>query len=234
MGGHPKPGQPDTSVATIVGLAPDMKQQSLGADAPPIVYTPLKQVEDSSLRLAHGWFTPTWVLRSRDDSAAAGTALQQALRAVDPQQPLITVRTMDSMIDRSLTAQRFQMLLIGSCALLALILAAAGLFGVIAYAVAQRAHEMGIRLALGATAGQLVGAIVGQGALLAVIGVVLGLLGAGAASRLLTSFMFGISATDPLTFVSAALLLLGIAMVSSAVPAWRITRLDPATTLRRD
>jgi len=135
---------------------------------------------------------------------------------------------------RSLTRQRFQMLLIGSCALLALVLAAAGLFGVISYAVAQRGHELGIRLALGATSGQLVGRIVGQGALLAVVGVALGLLGAAAASRVLTSFMFGVSATDPTTFVLAAVLLLGIAMVSSAVPAWRITRLDPMTTLRQE
>jgi putative ABC transport system permease protein len=232
MGGKPKPGEPNRGVVTIVGLAPDMKQQSLGEPMLPIVYTPLDQMNDATLRLAHGWFSPTWVIRSRDDSGGAATAVQQALRAADPAQPLATVRTMDAMIDRSLTRQRFQMLLIGSCALLALVLAAAGLFGVISYAVAQRGHEMGIRLALGATSRQLVGGIVGQGAMLALIGVALGLLGAGAASRLLTSFMFGISATDPATFVIASAMLLGIAMASSAVPAWRITRLDPATTLR--
>jgi putative ABC transport system permease protein len=234
FGGKPEPGKASNGITTIVGLAPDMKQQSLGSDVPPIVYTPLEQTNDSGLRLAHGWFTPTWLIRSRDDGASAATTLQQTLRAIDPQQPLVTVRTMETMIDRSLTQQRFQMLLIGSCALLALVLAAAGLFGVISYAVAQRAHEMGIRLALGATSSQLVGGVVGQGAILALVGIVLGLLGAGAASRLLTSFMFGISATDPSTFVIAAVLLLGIAMASSAVPAWRITRLDPATTLRQE
>jgi putative ABC transport system permease protein len=234
LGGRMNGTEKSRNVAIIVGLAPDMKQDSLGQPMLPIVYTPLEQVEDDSLRLAHGWFTPTWVIRGRDDSPAAATALQQAMRAIDPQQPLAVVKTMDSMIETSLTQQRFQMLLIGSCALLALVLAAAGLFGVISYAVAQRAHELGIRLALGATSGQLVGRIVGQGALLAIVGIVLGLIGAGAASRLLTSFMFGISATDPSTFALAAVLLLGIAMASSAVPAWRITRLDPATTLRQE
>jgi putative ABC transport system permease protein len=222
------------SIATIVGLAPDMKQASLGTDAPPIVYTPVDQVDDESLRLAHGWFTPTWVVRGRDDGPGAATAVQQAVHAIDPQQPFVSFKTMDAMIDRSLTQQRFQMSLIGMCALLALVLAAAGLFGVISYGVAQRSHEMGIRLALGATGAQLVAGIVSQGALLAIAGIVLGLLGAGAASRILTSFMYGISATDPLTFVAAALLLFAIALTASAIPAWRITRLDPATTLRQE
>jgi putative ABC transport system permease protein len=211
-----------------------MKQQSLGTNAPPIVYTPVEQVNDEGLRLAHGWFTPTWVVRSRDDGPGAAATVQQAVHAIDPQQPFVSFRTMDAMIDRSLTQQRFQMLLIGMCSLLALVLAAAGLFGVISYSVAQRSHEMGIRLALGATGRQLVGGIVGQGAILAIAGIVIGLLGAGAASRILTSFMYGISATDPLTFVAAALLLLAMAIAASAVPAWRITRLHPATTLRQE
>jgi putative ABC transport system permease protein len=234
FGGGMRDSANPRSIRTIVGLAPDMKQVSLGETALPIVYTPVDQVNDEGLRLAHGWFTPTWVVRSRDDGPGAATAVQLAVRAIDPQQPFVAFKTMDAMIDGSLTQQRFQMLLIGSCALLALVLAAAGLFGVISYGVAQRAHEMGVRLALGATGGQLVGGIVGQGAILAIAGIVLGLLGAGAASRILTSFMFGISATDPLTFVAAALLLLGIALAASAVPAWRITRLDPATTLRQE
>ena len=131
FGGRRNAGEPNTSIATIIGLAPDMKQQSLGEPMLAIVYSPLEQVDDASLRLAHGWFTPTWVIRSRDEGPGAATALQQAMRAADPQQPLATVRTMETMIDRSLTRQRFQMLLIGSCALLALVLAAAGLFGVL-------------------------------------------------------------------------------------------------------
>jgi putative ABC transport system permease protein len=227
-------GKDASALTTIVGLAPDMKQTSLGEPTPPIVYTPVDQTNDQGLRLAHGWFEPTWLVRSRDDGSGAAAAVQQVVRAIDPQQPFVSFKTMDEMIDGSLTQQRFQMLLIGSCALLALVLAAAGLFGVISYAVAQRSHELGIRLALGATARQLVGGIVGQGAILTIVGIALGLAGAAAASRILTSFMFGISATDPATFVAAAMSLLAIAMLASAVPAWCITRLDPATTLRQE
>jgi ABC-type antimicrobial peptide transport system permease subunit len=125
------------------------------------------------------------------------------------------------------------MYLIGACALLAVVLAGAGLFGVISYSVAQRTQEMGIRLALGATARQLVGSIVGQGAAMAGLGLVIGLAGAFAATRVLKSLVFGVSTTDPLTFVAAAALLALVALAASLVPAWRVTRLDPALTLRR-
>jgi ABC-type antimicrobial peptide transport system permease subunit len=125
------------------------------------------------------------------------------------------------------------MYLIGACALLAVVLAGAGLFGVISYSVAQRTQEMGIRLALGATARQLVGSIVGQGAMMAGLGLVIGLAGAFGATRVLKSFVFGVSTTDPLTYAAAAALLALVALAASLMPAWRVTRLDPALTLRR-
>jgi putative ABC transport system permease protein len=216
----------------IVGVVRDMKQQSLATPVLPTIYVSIGQVNDS-VKNAHVWFATNWIVRTHGPAPGLPDAMTQALRAVDPRQPFSRIRTMDALIDRSLTSQRFNMLLVGASALLAVVLSAAGLFGVISYAVAQRGHEMGVRLALGATAGQLVGSVVRQGALLGVIGVAIGLAGAFGLTRLLKTFVFGVSPTDPLTFASAALLLLGLTMLASLVPALRLTRLDPASVLRR-
>jgi ABC-type antimicrobial peptide transport system permease subunit len=175
-----------------------------------------------------------WLLRRREDAGGGlVAAVTREVGEIDPTLPFVAFRSMDDRIASSATQQRFHMYLIGACALLAVVLAGAGLFGVISYSVAQRTQEMGIRLALGATARQLVGSIVGQGALMAGLGLVIGLAGAFAATRVLKSFVFGVSTTDPLTFVAAAALLALVALAASLVPAWRVTRLDPALTLRR-
>jgi putative ABC transport system permease protein len=207
-------------------------------------------MSDAGIRQVHVWFETHWVVRMRTQSSAPGDPLSgdddaaaisplidtlpRAVRAIDPLQPFSRVMTMTALIDKSLTSQRFHMLLIGACAMLATVLAAAGLFGVISYVVAQRSHEMGVRLALGATAARLVGSVAGQGIALAAIGVIIGVAGAFGVTRLMTTFMFGISPTDPLTFMTAATLLLVLATLAALVPALRLTRLDPATVLRRN
>jgi putative ABC transport system permease protein len=225
----------DANVVEIVGVVGDTKQRSLREAVPETVYVPVDQTSSGALQMAHTWFETQWIVRTRGDRDEAGMAeaMRRTLRTIDPRQPFGRIRTMASMIDGSLTGTRFGLLLIGASALLAVVLAAAGLFGVIAYAVAQRRHEMGVRLALGATAGQLIRAIVYQGSMLAALGVVLGVAGALALTRLLASFIYGVTATDPLTFASAAMLLLIVSIAASLAPALRLMRLDPVAVLRR-
>jgi putative ABC transport system permease protein len=153
-------------------------------------------MSEDGIRQTHVWFETHWVVRMHAEGIGLPEPLARAMRDVDPRQRFSRIQLMTTLIDRSLTAQRFHMWLIGASALLALMLASAGRFGVISFAVAQRRHEMGVRLALGATAGQLVGAVVRQGTLLATIGIVLGASGAFALTRVLEMFVFGVSATD--------------------------------------
>lgn len=226
------PRNPTERTVEIVGIVPDLKQQSLDRVPPETMYVPLEQVS-SGIDVAHAYFPVTWLVRTSGAHPDVAAAIQREMAQIDPTLPFIGFSSMDDRIAGTLTQQRFHMYLIGSCALLALLLAGAGLFGVIAYAVAQRTQEMGVRLALGATPSQLVRMIVRQGAVLAITGIVVGLCGAFAATRVLQSFLFGVSATDPLTFAASAALLLAIALAASFVPAWRVTSLDPALTLRK-
>jgi putative ABC transport system permease protein len=200
---------------------------------PETIYVPVTQMSDGGIRQTHVWFETHWVVRTHAAGIGLAEPLARAMREVDPRQPFSRIQSMTTLIDRSLTAQRFHMWLIGASALLAVILASAGLFGVISFAVAQRRHEMGVRLALGATAGELVGAVVRQGTLLATIGIALGAAGAVALTRVLKMFVFGVSATDPATFIGAAAGLLALATLACLVPALSLTRVDPASILRR-
>ena len=223
----------DDDVVEIVGVVGDMKQRSVAEAVPETVYVPLTQMTDGGIRQTHVWFETHWVVRTHAEAIGLAEPLARAMREVDPRQPFSRIQPMTTLIDRSLTAQRFHMWLLGASALLAVMLASAGLFGVISFAVAQRRHEMGVRLALGATAGQLVGAVVRQGTLLATIGIALGAAGAVALTRVLEMFVFGVSATDPATFVGAAAGLLALATLACLVPALSLTRVDPASILRR-
>jgi putative ABC transport system permease protein len=222
----------DPHLVEIVGVVADMKQRSVAEAVPPTMYVPVTQMSDGGIRQTHVWFETHWVVRTRHAGIALAEALPHAMRAVDPLQPFSRIVPMGMLIDRSLTAQRFHMRLMGASAFLAVALAAAGLFGVISFTVAQRTHEMGVRLALGATAGQLIGTIVRQGMVLATIGVAIGVAGALALARMLKTFVFGVDVTDPATFIAAAALLLALAILASLLPAARVTRIDPVATLR--
>jgi predicted permease len=209
----------------IVGIVGDIRE--LGpAQAPPLMlYTSMNQQSNES-----GFV----VMKSRLAPGLAAERIRQAVLAVDNQQALINVRTMESYSESSLGQQRFMLALMVAFAVVALVLAVIGLYGVIAYMVAQRTREIGIRVALGASSGSVMRLVLGQGLGLAGVGVVVGLLGALALSRVLTGLLYGVSAQDPLVYAGVSLLLLLVAAAASALPARRAAAVDPLTALRME
>ena len=174
------------------------------------------------------------VVRTATDPAQLINAVKGELRALDPKQPAHNLVTMEQFIARSLAPDRFATWLLGLLSTLALLLAATGVYGVRSYAVNQRTREFGVRLALGARRGEVLKLIVRQGMTLAIAGVGIGLVAALALTRLMKGLLFGVSATDPLTFAGVALLLTLIALLACFIPARRATKVDPMTALRRE
>jgi putative ABC transport system permease protein len=166
------------------------------------------------------------------DSAGLVAGIRQAVRRVDPEQPVYNIRTMGQRLSNSFAPQRFIALLLGIFATLAAILAALGIYGVMSYAVTQRTQEIGIRMALGAKRGDVLSMVIGQGMRVALIGVGVGLISALALTRLLKTLLFGVSPTDPLTFITIAALLAAVALLACWIPARRATRVDPLIALR--
>jgi putative ABC transport system permease protein len=177
-------------------------------------------------------FSMTFLLRTEVDPNMLAGALRNAVQQVDKNQPLFDVATMDEVIANSLAPRRFKMLLLGLFALLALALAAVGIYGVIAYSCSQRIHEFGIRMAVGADRGDILRLVIGQGFRLAMIGVAIGVAGALALTRFLSTFLYSVKPTDPLTFTSVSLLLVGVGLAACYIPARRATKVDPMVALR--
>jgi hypothetical protein len=202
--------------------------------AMPLAYVPATQVTDAFLRLVHGWFSPTFIVRSASGTTGAAAAMRRALDDVDPLLPFASVRPMAEVKEASLASQRFLMALLAGLAGVAVVLAAIGIHGLIATSVAERTREMGIRLALGATMSRAVRTVALPGITLAAAGVAIGLIASMGVVNTLRSFVWGVSATDPLTFIAVAALFLTVAAIASVLPALRILRLDPATTLRQE
>jgi len=171
------------------------------------------------------------VIRTAGDPAAFATTLRREVQALDKDQPIYNVRTMDDQVMNSLGTRRVSMELFAVFACAALLLAALGIYGVMAYSVTQRTQEIGIRMALGAQRSNVLALVMRQGMSLTVIGVVVGVAGAFALTRLMANLLFGVAATDPLTFVAIPLLLLFVALVACYLPARRAARLDPAIAL---
>jgi putative ABC transport system permease protein len=171
------------------------------------------------------------VIRTAGDPAAFAPALRREVQALDKDQPIYNVRTMDDEVMNSLGTRRVSMQLFAVFAIAALLLAAIGIYGVMAYSVTQRTQEIGIRMALGAQKSHVLALVIRQGMTLTVIGVVVGLAGAFALTRLMANLLFGVAATDPLTFVVIPLLLLFVALVACYLPARRAARLDPTVAL---
>ena len=161
-------------------------------------------------------------------------AATAVVRALDADLPLFQVQTLEEVVSRSLWRQRLQGRVLGTFAVLALLLAVTGIYGVISYAVAQRTRELGVRMALGASRRQVIGIVVGQGARLALLGVVLGLAGSLALTRLLSTLLYGIQATDALTFVVVPLLLGAVAVAACWLPASRASKIDPLVAMRAE
>jgi putative ABC transport system permease protein len=204
---------------TIVGVVGNVHQ--FGLDAAP--------TWDSYF--VGGWTRYLLVRTAQDPSAAAG-AVTQVVHRIDPSLPVTEVTTLDGLLSRSVSPRRFSAVLIAVLAGLALVLSAVGIYGVMSYTVGQRTQEIGIRMALGAKPGNMLALVLGRGARLALAGIVVGLFGAFALTRFLSSLLFGVGTTDPLTFAGVAALLLGVAMVACYVPARRAMRVDPMVALR--
>src|SRR6266542_2624166 len=187
-------------------------------------------------RPRNGWAdNPQWlVVRTRGDAAALTSAIRQAIWSVDKDQPIVRVATMDDLLARSAAERRFVLILFEAFGLVALALAAIGIYGVLSGSVTERTQEIGIRLALGAQTTAVLKLILWQGMKLIVMGIGLGLLVAVALTRLLHSLLFGVSATDPLTFAAIALLLLLVALFACCVPARRATKVDPIVASRNE
>ena len=224
----------------IVGVVGDFQQKSGWSqnDAPvapkPDLYIPAAQTDGKSLQLLHTWFSPSWIVRTAGPPEGVIAGMQRALQSVDPQLPFAGFHSMEDVRYRALAQERFQAVLLGSLAALALLLAAVGIYGLIANAVTERTRELGIRLALGATVAQAMRAVALPGVLLALAGVAAGSVMAGFASQLLRHLVWGVQPGDPLTFIAVALALLAVAATASFLPALRITRLNAAETLRHD
>jgi len=211
--------------STVIGVAADVRHQSLDADDRRAVYIP-----ESSWGWASG--NAILVVRARSTSAALVRQIRAAVGAVDPSQPVTDLRTMDVVVASSAAQRSLALTLFGAFATLALLLSAAGIYGVLAGSVAERTREIGLRSALGATPGDLLRMVLGRGLGLAAVGVVLGLLGALATTRYLQSLLFGVGPTDPLMLGGAAAVLLTVAAVACLVPARRAIRVDPMEALR--
>ena len=210
---------------TIVAVVGDVKVNSLDATAAPEVYVPYAQHQVDSL---------TIVVRTAGDPTMAVPLARADLASLDRDLPLAGVRTMDEIVGRSIAERRFTMLLLASFAAVAVLLAAIGVYGVLAYLVSQRTQEIGVRLAIGATAGDVVRLFVLEGAGLALIGVACGLAAAIVATRALSTLLFGVSSTDPATFGSVAGTLAIVALLASYLPARRAAQVDPMHALRTD
>jgi putative ABC transport system permease protein len=217
-------GGPD-AWRTIVGIVGDVRHYGLALEPSMQAYVPHPQMLGQSS--AH-----SWLIRARSDPANLAAAVRDAVWAVDPDQPAYGVLTLEQMAAASVAQERFTMVLLGIFATVALVLAAIGIYGVISYSVSQRTHEIGIRMALGAQPRDIFKLVVGQGMALTLAGVGVGLAGAFALTRFLESLLFGVSATDPVTFAGVALLLAAVALLACYIPARRAARVDPLVVLR--
>ena len=216
----------------IVGIARDLKEGGLRFRPLPVMYLPVAQTHAAALRTTHGYFHVSWIVRADRPAAALIREIEEQIRAVDPRQPFSAFRTMEESRQRAMTTERFQMTILGIFAAIGLLLAAAGIYGLIAYSVAQRTREIGIRMALGATRGRIVRSVLWQGLALALSGVAIGAIAAVFATRILRNFVWGVSTLDPATYVAVAVLLVAVACAASVVPARRAVRLDQAAALR--
>jgi putative ABC transport system permease protein len=218
------PGRP---WGTIVGVVGDVRQASLALSDSDAFYT-------SSTQWSWVDSVQSLVVRTQGDAAALAPAIRQAIWSVDKDQPIVRVATMDNLLATSEAERRFVLILFEAFGLVALALAATGIYGVLSGSVTERTREIGVRVALGATPGNILALVVRQGMTLTVLGVVIGLSGAILASQALVTLLFGVSRLDPLTYIGVIVLLSGVSAVACWAPAWRAAQVDPSITLRAE
>ena len=218
---------PDRAWIEVIGVAADGKYRQLTESPRPFFFLPDAQ---------HYGAERTLVVRARrsDEVAAAIASVRQAVHALDPAVPIFGVRTMDQFMARAYLGPTLAALLVGPAGLLALVIAAVGLYGVMAYWVSRRTHEVGVRVALGATPGDVLRLVIGQGLKLAGVGLAIGLVGGFAVARLVAFMLYGVGATDPIVFVGVPLVLAAVAALASYLPARRALGVDPLTALRTE
>jgi ABC-type antimicrobial peptide transport system permease subunit len=221
-------------VETIVGIVADSHNSGLGRPADPTIIVPIPQVTDG-YNAAYANIQPLfWVVRTHGDPHQFVAAITEQLRIASAGFPVGHIRTMDEVMGRSTARQSFNMLLLTIFGAVALLLAAIGIYGLMAYSVAQRTQEMGIRMALGADRDRIRKLVVWQGMSLVLAGVVLGIGAAFGLTRLLSTFLFGVKPWDPAVFVAAPIILTAIALVAVWLPASRAARLDPMQALHEE
>jgi len=212
-----------TSWISIVGIIGDVKQLGRDSSAKPEVYFPYLQVAAPSMSL---------VVRTASNPLSLPSAVKTQIQMIDKDLPIDEAKTMQRLLAESSSGRRFNMLLLTVFAVVALVLAIVGIYGVMSYTVTQRTHEIGIRVAIGAQPRDVFRMVIGQGMMLAMIGVAFGLVGAFGLTRLMTTMLFGVEPTDPATFVGIAVLLTGVALVACYIPGRRATKVDPLVALR--
>jgi putative ABC transport system permease protein len=220
-------GPTDRPWYTVVGVVGDVKQTSLAIDEPDAVYLSTEQT----------WFaddTLSFVVRTQGDPAALSSAVTNAIWSVDRNQPVVRVSTMQSLLAVAEAERHFVLTLFEVFGMVALALAAVGIFGVLSGSVTERTREIGMRAALGASRGNILALVLGQGMRLTGLGVVIGFCGALAASQALTTMLFGISRLDPIAYLGVVALLVAVAVIACWTPAWRAARVDPSITLRAE
>jgi predicted permease len=212
----------------MVGIIGDVRQMGLDALPKEEMYFPYWQANGNYM------VPSTLVVRATSDPENLASAVRKVVWSVDPNQPVSDVMTMDDVLDSDVLQRRVQSGLLSGLAALALVLATVGIYGVMAYLVAQRTQEMGIRMALGAQRMDVLALIIGKGMKIAFLGIVIGLIGAATLTRLMASLLFGISSADPPTYGGVSLLLLIVALFACYIPARRATRIDPVLALRAE
>ncbi len=229
IGRHVDVGWGNPGFSEIVGVVGDTKQETLAETVHPTFYAPVAQKADIVKFLAFNF-----VVRTEQDPLSTVQAVSNQIHQLDKNQVIARIRSMDEVVALSLAPRRAPMWLMGVFSAIALFLAAIGIYGVLSYFVLQRRQEIGLRMALGAERANILQLILGHAAKLIAAGVAIGLVAAFAASRVLTSMLFGVKATDIPTFLAVSLLLAALALLACAVPAFRATRVDPLVVLRNE
>jgi ABC-type lipoprotein release transport system permease subunit len=216
----------------IVGIVGNVRENGLTDADQGVMYVPSSQVTDGLTQFANQVIPLSWVVRTATEPTSLAPAIQREFQALDAQLPVAKIRTMEQVISDSTARQNFNMLLLTIFAAVALLLAAIGIYGLMSYSVEQRTQEIGIRVALGASGGDMLRMVILRGLALAGIGLAVGLAAAFGITRVLASLLFGVKANDPIAFASVALTLAVVAWAAAYIPARRATHIDPIIALR--